>query len=134
MATETTKTSEKVGSIKLPTFDGEPKKFQVRWYRFNAYATMYGFKKALTETGKELPKTEEEELDTTKEAGKTMLAAKKQNQKAMANFAMAFTGESIMGLMWAASTKEWPNGLAHLVVKGLMKRYRPLDTHLRVRF
>ena len=38
-----------------------------------------------------------------------------------------------MGLLWAASTNnEWPSGLAHIVVTGLMKRFRPLDTVSRV--
>jgi hypothetical protein len=33
-----------------------------------------------------------------------------------------------MNIIYAACTKSWPDGKAYLVVRELMKRYRPLDT------
>ena len=37
-----------------------------------------------------------------------------------------------MGLVSKAVTKDWPGGLAYLVVQGLMKKYRPVDTISKV--
>jgi hypothetical protein len=59
--------------------------------------------------------------------GKKMLAAKKRNEVAMANFTMAFTTEGVMGLVYRALTTDWPSGLAMVVDQGLLKKYRPLD-------
>ena len=114
--------------VKLPSFDGDSKKFQLWWTRFCAYATVYKFRQALAENGdSDLPANESEELDETTPVGKKMLAAKKRNEVAMANFTMAFTTEGVMGLVYKASTTDWPSGLATVVVQGLLKKYRPLD-------
>jgi hypothetical protein len=56
-----------------------------------------------------------------------MLAERKRNEVAVANFAMAFTAEGVMGLVCKASTSDWPSALATVVVQGLRKKYRPLD-------
>jgi hypothetical protein len=45
---------------------------------------------------------------------------------------MAFTKEGTMGMVSRAVTDEWPDGLAYLIVKNLMKRYRPIDAISRV--
>ena len=114
--------------VKLPSFDGDSKKFQLWWTRFCAYASVYKFRQALAENGDEdLPEKEGEEIDESTTNGKKQLAAKKRNEVAMASFTMAFTSESVMGLVYKASTTNWPSGLAIIVVKGLLKKYRPLD-------
>jgi hypothetical protein len=71
-------------------------------------------------------------LDETKDDDKKKIAAKKQNAVAMANLSMAFTSESTMGMVYKAMTTDWPNGLAHLVIKGLFKKYQPQDMVTRV--
>ena len=115
--------------VKLPTFDGDSKKFQLWWTRFCAYATVYKFRQALTETGDvDLPETENEILDEATPEGKKQALARKRNEIAMANFTMAFTTEGVMGLVYKASTADWPSGLAKIVVQGLLKKFR----HLRV--
>jgi hypothetical protein len=45
----------------------------------------------------------------------------------MANLTLAFTTEGVMGLVYKASTTDWPSGLVTVVVQGLLKKYRPLD-------
>ena len=50
----------------------------------------------------------------------------------MYNLTLAFTTESLMSLLFKAQTTAWPNGLAHLVVKELFKKFRPRDTISRV--
>jgi hypothetical protein len=44
-----------------------------------------------------------------------------------ANLSMAFTSEGSMGLVYNSMTSDWPNGLAHLVIIGLFKKYQPQD-------
>ena len=71
----------KVKSLKLPTFDGAHKKFQLWWVRFTAYATVYKFVQALTIGGEATLTglTEATVIDTSTDAGKEQEAAKKKN-------------------------------------------------------
>jgi hypothetical protein len=50
----------------------------------------------------------------------------------MASFSMAFTTDKAMNIVYAASTDGWPEGEAYLVVKNLMKKYRPQDTASKI--
>ena len=108
--------------VKLPTFDGAVKNFQIWWMRFIAYTMVFKFNKAISKDAldPDMPVSEAEVLDESKEEDKKKIAAKNCNSVAMANLAMAFTSETTMG---KAMTKDWPNGLLHLVIKGLFKKY-----------
>jgi hypothetical protein len=55
-----------------------------------------------------------------------------RNELAIASFSIAFTTEKAMNIIYAACTENWPDGEAHLVVRELYKRYRPLDTVSKV--
>jgi hypothetical protein len=55
-----------------------------------------------------------------------------KNELAMASFSIAFTTDKVMHILHAACTENWPDGEAHLVVRELYKRYRPLDTVFNV--
>ena len=123
-------TSEYSGEkgVRLPSFDGDSKKFQLWWTRFSAYAAVYQFSQALSKEGDvDMPTSDDEAFDVTTPTGKKILKAKKRNQVAMASFCMAFTTEGVMQVIYKSYTKEWPSGLAKIVVEGLMQRYRPLD-------
>jgi hypothetical protein len=52
----------------------------------------------------------------------------KQIEMSISCFTKIFIADGIMGLVSTAITKEWPGGLAYLVVRGLMKKFRPIDT------
>lgn len=120
-------------TVKLPTFDGERKNFHVWWTRFKAYATVYKFSAALKIGGEaDLPQKEDDVLDETKSDEKRKADARKRNGVAMANLAMSFTTESLMGMIYKAVTTEYPGGLAHLVVQALFKKYEPDDKITRV--
>jgi hypothetical protein len=120
-------------SVRLPVFEGAHKDFQVWWTRFQAYATVHKFAAALKDGGEAtLPKKEEDAIDETKDEGKLQAAAKKRNEVAMANLAMAFTTDGLMNLVYKAMTEDWPSGKAHLVVEALFKKYKPQDTVTRV--
>ena len=85
-------TTEK--SVRLPTFDGDRKKFQLWWTRFGAYATVYKFDQALRiDEDEDMPDAQDTEIDTTTSQGKKMEAAKKRNALAMS---MAFTSDGSM--------------------------------------
>ena len=56
----------------------------------------------------------------------------KRNNIAMANFTMAFTSESLMGLVYKAQSTKWPAGKASVVVKALLAKYMPKDRISRV--
>jgi hypothetical protein len=51
----------------------------------------------------------------------------------MASFSMGFTTDKAMNIVYAASTEGWPEVEAYLVVKNLMKKYRPLDTVSKIK-
>jgi hypothetical protein len=120
-------------TVRLPTFNGSSKDYQVWWAQFTAYAAVNKFVEALTIGGEAVLLTREADVpDLTTTVGKEQAAAVKRNAIAMANLTMAFTSEATMGLLFKAKTTEWPSGWAHLVVSGLNKKYNPQDTISRV--
>ena len=74
-------------SLKLPTFSGKQKDFQIWWLQFSAYASVCGFAAAIKTTKEaDLPDQEEEDAnDTAKQK-----EARKRNSLAVCNFTLAF--------------------------------------------
>jgi hypothetical protein len=62
--------------------------------------------------------------EITKEQG----VAIRKNKSSMASFPMAFTTDKAINIVYAASAEGWPEGVAYLVMRDLMKKYRPSDT------
>ena len=118
-------------AVKLPLFDGQAKNFAIWWLRFSSYAVVYKFQKALKD-GDDMPDNEDEEIEETTNIGKRLNAGRNRNAIAMASLTMAFTTESLIGLIHAAMSDEWPSGLAYTVVEGLFRKYRPQDTITKV--
>jgi hypothetical protein len=79
-----------------------------------------------------LPEKKVNEIDETDENGKLACLLVNRNELAMARFSIAFTTEKAINIIYAACTENWPNGEAHLVVRELYWRYRPLDTVSKV--
>jgi hypothetical protein len=118
-------------NMKLPTFDGDYKKFQMWWTRFEVFSIYYDFKEALTgEDDKIIPSSDKEEIDATTKDGKVKEEAKKRNQRAMMYLTMAFTSETVMGMVYKSRTAAWPGGLARSVCYVANEKYRPIDTDL----
>jgi len=114
---------------KIPTFDGEARNFPNWWKKFTAYTTMVKIKNILQEErDPNLPEKEVSDWDEENESNKLARIAIKKNDLAMSSFSIAFTSYRAMNIIYAACTKNWPNGEAYLVVRELMKRYCPLDT------
>jgi hypothetical protein len=55
-----------------------------------------------------------------------------KNELAMARFSMVFTTDKVISMVYAASAEGWPEGEAYLVVRQLIKKYRPLDKVLKI--
>jgi hypothetical protein len=119
-----TKTSTK--SVQLPTFSGEDKDYTVFWPRFKAYATMKKFRKSLTTATCGLPTTQVGAKDDD-------LKAIKSNGITIASFMMAFTSAVLMEMVEMSKTVEYPDGIAHMIVDAMSRKYCPTDCIIGVK-
>jgi hypothetical protein len=121
-------------SVRLPSFSGKTKDFMVWWVRFRAFATVHRFVLALSDKDKaDLPDKEEEVLDESDVEGKKKIAARKRNAVAMANYSMAFSCESNLGMIFKSITPNWPTGSKASIVMTLLKaKHMPTDMMTRV--
>jgi hypothetical protein len=116
-------------SVRLPSFSGKTKDFMIWWIRFRAFATVYRFVEALRDADEaSLPAREDTALDEAVPAEKLSIPARKRNAVAMANYSMAMTAESNLGMIFKAITAEWPAGKASIVTRLLKAKYMPQDT------
>ena len=117
-----------VSLVKLPTFSGEQKDFQIWLMRFKAFACVNGFRAAVERTvDADMPVDDSAVIDEKTADGKIQLKAKRANKVAMANLMMAFVSEGLMGLIHQSMDEKWPNGLACKVIDGLHRRFVPQD-------
>ena len=86
--------------VKIPTFNGEPKNFQIWLMRFKAFAHVNGFKFAVKRmVDADMTVSYSAVIDEKTVDGKLQLKAKKANKVTMANLLMAFVSEGLMGLI-----------------------------------
>eukprot|EP00957_Ditylum_brightwellii_P189544 14428415-Ditylum_brightwellii.AAC.1 len=115
-------------SIKLPTISRDKKSFQIWWMRFKACEIVYGFVQSIKqEADPNLPTRENEIIANTDTNAAAKRKSVKMNVIEMCNLAMAFTTESLKGLIYASMTNEWLSGLTCLVVVSLQGKYAPPD-------
>ena len=117
----------------MPSFDGTDEKYQLWWLRFKAFANVHRFGQAL-EIGGEMtmPTREDTVLDRKVASEKASIDARERNMVAMANLSMALTTDGDISLIYESYTTEWLNGQAHLVVKSLTEKYKPMDQITKV--
>eukprot|EP00957_Ditylum_brightwellii_P187666 14290277-Ditylum_brightwellii.AAC.1 len=114
-------------AVRLPTFEGTSKMFQMWWIRFKAYISVYSVTQSI---GHEIdPDLLDIKDNGTGEGdeGVRQNKARKLNTIAIANFTMAFTSESLIGIIYASMSTAYPGGLAYKVVVALHKKYAPKD-------
>jgi Reverse transcriptase (RNA-dependent DNA polymerase)/Zinc knuckle len=117
----------------IPTFDGSAGKYSMWWTKFTAFAAINGLSEVIrSDPSPYLPESCFADIDSSDDDGKRRFQTKKLNDLAMSCFTMAFMKEGIMRLVSKAKTKEWPDGLAYLVVRELNKKYKPRDILSRV--
>ena len=112
-------------AIKLPTFSGKDRDFNVWWIRFNAYCTMKKIELALEENFDlpDDPKNITGTDDEKKEAKKSIAV----NSSAVACLTVAFTTSQLIEYCTESQTDKYPGGIAKEIVKKLLNRYRPND-------
>jgi hypothetical protein len=121
-------------SLYVPKWDGKGSKFQLRWTRFRAFATICRFAAALGSTviDPAMPATEANVIPDT-DPGKVVQAAKDANYAAMAQLTMAFTTEAAMTFIYDGMTNvDWPNGLAFMVINTIKHMHLPNNTIAKV--
>ena len=126
--------SEKIlTSARIPSFDGEEENFQVWWTRFQAFARVKRFEKAL-KVDADLPGTQAEldALDPKKVADKAGIRAGLRNDTAVAQLTMAFQTAGLIDKVNQAKIMDWPDGLATSIVTRLKRDFQPIDRISRV--
>ena len=101
--------------------------------RFKAYAKVHKFKEAMgTDPKNMMPAKISTTLDPSKDSHKPRIEAKKRNETAIACPTMAFINEEQLGYINEAMTTDYPDGLAYLVVRQLLDKYKPQNTISRM--
>jgi hypothetical protein len=109
-------------SFPLPAFDGTELSFPLWWMQMEAYASVYGFREALSTVAEaDLPEADMVSHSENPSAA----AATKRNNICVACLFMACNEETVLFMWLEGCTAEWPGGLAHRMVKGLVGRYTP---------
>jgi hypothetical protein len=90
---------------------------------------VHKFEKAIRVNGpdSDLPTSDSEVIDESTNDRKKKSGMKNRNAIVMAHLSMALTKQATMQLIYKVKSQAWPGGLAHEVVKGLFKKYRPID-------
>jgi hypothetical protein len=129
MATSTS--SADIKSVRVPTFNGNRDAFQVWWLRFQAFSKAYKFRSAIDDKKEsDLPDKEEPQSGDTKEQE----AARERNSTAVYYLTLAFECGESMKFIYKGFTKDYPNGLAYLVIKALLKKFKPQDATSNLEF
>ena len=116
-----------------PKFKGEQGKFNIWWTQMYAFAGVVGFSAALKPTKlTNLPDEEHKEIDETVDDGKKAKRALNIHNMAMAMLSLSFDSEKLINIINKSRTKEWPGGLAHVVVSELFKLFKPQDLMARI--
>jgi hypothetical protein len=118
-------------SVKVPTFNGNRDAFQVWWLRFQAFSKAYKFRSAIDDKKEsDLPDKEVPQTVETKEQE----AARERNSTAVYYLTLTFESGESMKFIYKEFTIDYPNGLAHLVIKALWKKFKPQDATSNLEF
>ena len=121
-------------TMKAPSFDGKKESFQMFWIRFDAFANVKNFERALM-NDKDMPASAADVLllDENDANDKKAFAAVKRNKVAWAQMTLALNTEALLAIMSSTKDLAWPGGLAHKVVVKLKEKYQPNDRVSRVK-
>jgi hypothetical protein len=108
-------------TAKVPTFNGDVKNFMLWLVRVQAFAVMKKFISAIQAVGDANLPVEETFLMLMRQSRRR----KKENAYAFAYLTIATTSEKLLGVIEAAKTTKFPNGLAFMVMNALKKKYMP---------
>ena len=131
-------TNEESTSLRVPVFNGEEKKFQSWWIKFQAYARVKGFHGVLSDSGITIEEEDIETLENKPSHGSGTTGARtadeekqlklgKKNLTAMAHLTMAFGTEALLNKISVVSSSDWPGGLAFQLVDLIKEKCAPKD-------
>eukprot|EP00957_Ditylum_brightwellii_P174870 13315008-Ditylum_brightwellii.AAC.1 len=101
-------------SVRLPSFDGNAKLFQMWWLWFLVYTSVYGFTQSMQHTiNPDLPDSEAAEINNTN----TLVTAAAKKAKRSNVIEMA----------------KWPSGLTYKIMVALHEKYAPQDMVAKIK-
>jgi hypothetical protein len=113
--------SADIKSVRVPTINGNRE----------AFSKAYKFRSAIDDKKEsDLPDKEEPQSGDTKEQE----AARERKSTAVYYLTLAFESGESMKFICKDFTKDYPNGLAHLVIKALLKKFKPQDAISNLEF
>jgi len=120
--------------VSISSFDGEKENFQVWLTRFQSFARVKMFEKAL-KVDADLPGTQAEldKLDPKKVADKAVIRAGLKIDTAVAQLTMAFHTAGLFDKVNQAKTTDWSDGLTTSIVTRLKGDYQPIDRISRIK-
>jgi hypothetical protein len=117
------------GSPSVPTFDGKIENYEEFEMQWNAFAQVEGFSDALmAKDHPDMPTDYKTAIpDEGQGQGKKEAQAKKENDKTVAYYTLAFKSARLRAMINKDKTEEWPGGEAWIVNAALIKIYRTDD-------
>ena len=117
-------------TVKLLSFDGKEQNVTNWWVKFRAFARYQGFNEVISESRPVgLAEDEDDPMHEDSANYPDSVRLFKQNSLAVASLTSAFTNENhiCMGFVQDSMTKSWPNGATWVILKRLLRRYKPND-------
>ena len=115
-------------SVRLFTFGGEYKHFQVWCMRFTASGAVYGFDVIIRKTRYPcLLSGKDSVIDLDNTECKKQEKSKNMNAITITNLTVAFASEYLIGMVYQARITDQPSGLAHMLLDVIFKKYVPQD-------
>jgi len=118
------------GLLKIPQFTGKKEEFPLWQSQIEAMMSIKGVSYCLSENFKDaLPSTEAAvlALDESKPDEKKQIQAVKDNKLAFSYLTMALNSPSMLKMVHASKTNEWPGGRVDFLMSKLLKKFMPKD-------
>jgi hypothetical protein len=119
-------------TAKVPTFNGDVKNFMLWLVRFQVFAVMKKIIGAIQVAGDADLPVEETVFNADAVKKKKEEQALKENVYAFAYLTIVITSEKLLGVIEAAKTTKFPNGLDFMVMNALKTKYMPQHTITKV--
>ena len=114
-------TIDSAKALSLPAFTGEKDDYAIWLRKFNNYAVIKNFARAL-KNNFTLPDDPEGTLLSEKEK-----KAVEMNELAIACLTMSFMTDEDIQIVEQSSTEDYPDGISRVVMKEMQDHYRPMD-------
>jgi hypothetical protein len=124
--------SDEVSVSKAPKFSEDDKDYFLWEMRFQAYAGVKKFMQAINPDGPDPALPADPKTPPVNGFTDPQKNAMERNSVAMYTLTLCLTSQGSMGFILKSRTKEYPGGLAWMVMKFMRERYAPKDRVSRV--